>query len=203
MKNEEENKIVPQQYTGKPIDTQRAMECADTESARHFFKTVKQRLAAVNRWHQLGGKLTATFQLVDAQGNEVDRAVQKGDYLKVDIPGPGTVSGEGYDWVQVEEVEEHVTAEKETFGFRVRPAQNPLNKDTDIAHFYAPESTSSFTVTREEKKITAAIFDRNTKVNRQAESVTDKIRDAVVGTAGILSFSKIQWKALAEGLLQQ
>ncbi len=89
------------------------------------------------------------------------------------------------------------------FGLRVRPAQNPQNQKEDIAHFYAPESTSSFTVAREGKKVTAAIYDRNTKENKGADSITDKIRDAVIGVAGKLGFSKIQWKSLTDGLIKK
>lgn len=203
MKQEDLTGIVPDQHTGEAIDTASEMECTDAESARKFFQVVKNRLQQVNSWHQVGGKLTASFQVVDAQGKEVTRLVQKGDYLKIDIPGPGTVSGEGYDWVQVEAIEEIEAPEKESFGFRVRPVTNPQNREQDVSHFYSPESTSSFIVTRDHTKITAAIYDRNTKVNKPEHSARDKIRDAVVGRAGILSFSRIQWKALTDGLLRK
>jgi len=138
---------------------------------------------------------------VDESGQEVNRPVQKGDYFKIDVPGPGTKSGEGFDWVQVEEIEDTSDADTETFGIRVRPAQNPQNIGADVAHFYSPESTSSFTVKREGTKITAGIYDRNTKTNKDADSLSDKVRDAVMGAAGILSFSKIQWKSLTNGLV--
>jgi hypothetical protein len=203
MKEKDRTGIVPEQHTGEAIDAATTADCHDIETARKFFSVVKNRLQHVNGWHDLAGKLTARFQLADAQGNEVSRPVQKGDYLKIDIPGPGTLSGEGYDWAEVEEIEQVTTPERESFGFRVRPAQNPQKTKNDISHFYSPESTSTFTVTREHTKLAAVIYDRNTKVNKPADSVTDKIRNAVVGTAGIFSFSKIQWKALTDGLLQK
>ena len=203
MKKKDTPGLVPEQQTGQAIDAASEFECADVESARRFFHVVKNRLQQVNRWHEAGGKLTASFRVVDAAGKEVDRAVQKGDYLKIDIPGPGSVSGEGFDWVQVEAVEEASAPEKEHFGFRVRPAENPLNNKPDVSHFYSPESTSSFTVTREDNKVTAAIYDRNTQPNTDAGSIGDKVRDAIVGIGGIAAFSKIQWKMLAEGLVKQ
>ena len=168
--------------------------CADNKASQgpaHFFLNDSRRLFSCS-----------PICLRCCREKEVDRAVQKGDYLKIDIPGPGSVSGEGFDWVQVEAVEEASAPEKEHFGFRVRPAENPLNNKPDVSHFYSPESTSSFTVTRDHSKITAAVFDRNTKVNKPEHSKIDKIRDAVVGTAGIVSFSKIQWKALTDGLVK-
>jgi hypothetical protein len=41
------------------------------------------------------------------------------------------------------------------------------------------------------------------KTNKETESFSDKIRDAVVGVAGMLTFSKIQWKALTGGLVKK
>jgi hypothetical protein len=127
--------------------------------------------------------------------------VQKGDYFKIDIPGPGSDSGEGYDWVQIEEVETTTSLDGERFGFRVRPTDNPQNRKEDVAHFYSEESTSSFIVERQNNKITASVHDRNTKPNTDADTVIDKIRDTIVGAAGVASFSKIQWKKLTDGLV--
>ena len=98
--------------------------------------------------------------------------------------------------MQIEEIESTSTPDVESFGLRVRPAQNPQNIKEDIAHFYSSESTSSFTVSREKTKITAAIYDRNTKSNKDADSVTDKIRDAVIGASGIIGFSKFNGRRL-------
>jgi hypothetical protein len=194
--------IVPEHYTGKPIDTESSIVLDSVEEAKQFFQTVKRRLQHVNAWHQVAGQFSAEFQLVNAEGREVDRAVQQGDYFKIDVPGPGSKSGEGYDWVRVEEIEDHAEQDTETFGIRVRPAQNPQNNDHDVAHFYSPESTSSFTVTRTGNTVTAGVYDRNTKANQQPDSVVDKVRDAVVGFFGLLSFSKIQWKAFTNGLVK-
>lgn len=195
--------IVPEQNTGQQIDAESSVELDSSEQAKDFFEAVKNRLQNVNEWEKYAGTLSANFQLVDQAGAEVQRPAQKGDYFKIDIPGPGTKSGDGYDWVQIEEAESTSAPDVESFGFRVRPAQNPQNKNDDIAHFYSPESTSSFTVTREKNKVTAAIYDRNTKPNKETDSITDKVRDAVVGTAGTIAFSKIQWKSLTDGLLNR
>ncbi len=197
--------IVPEQYDGKPIDAESSIELKDIQEAETFFTSVKRRLQDVNNWHKLAGNLSATFFLTDRNGKKIHRDIQEGDYFKIDIPGPGTQSGEGYDWVQIEKIENFSDHDIESFALRVRPAPNPQNPDNKqaVSHFYSPESTSSFTVTREKNKVTAGIYDRNTKPNKQTESLTDKVRDAVVGAAGIVSFSKIQWKALADGLIKR
>ena len=197
--------IVPEQYAGKAIDAESSIELNDIEEAKTFFSLVKKRLQDVNNWHELAGNLSATFQLVNKTGEKIHRSIQEGDYFKIDIPGPGTESGEGYDWVRIEKIEDFSTPDIESFALRVRPASNPQNHNNKeaVSHFYSPESTSSFTVTREKNRITAAIYDRNTKTNKETESLTDKVRDAVIGTAGRLGFSKIQWKALADGLVKK
>ena len=201
MKDKERSHIVPDQQTGKAIDAASTTELATVEDAKVFFDKAKERLQNVNQWKDIAGTLSATFQLVDATGNEVQRKAQKGDYLKIDIPGPGTNSGEGYDWVKIEEVENTPLPNGERFAFRVRPTDNPQNRKEDVAHFYSEESTSSFVVERHDKNVMASVHDRNTKPNTDADSAIDKVRDAVVGAAGVASFSKIQWKKLTDGLV--
>ena len=192
--------IIPQQETGKAIDAASSIELADEHDAKNFFIKAKKRLQNVNQWKQYAGSISADFQLVDNHGRAVEREAKEGDYFKIDIPGPGTKSGDGYDWVKIEEVLSTAFPTGESFGFRVRPAENPQSGDTEVAHFYAPESTSSFIVERHKNKITVSIHDRNTKPNANADGL-EKIRDTLVGTAGVVTFSKIQWKNLAEGIL--
>jgi hypothetical protein len=203
MKEKKPSDIVPDQQTGKAIDAETTVDLPSEEDAKAFFNTVKDRLQNVNEWKSYAGNLSAVFQLVDAKGSEVQRHVQRGDYFKIDIPGPGTKSGDGYDWVQVEDIENHNSPNGDRFAFRVRPTDNPQsNEKNDVAHFYSDESTSSFVVQRKGRTITASIHDRNTKPNTEAEHTADKVRDAVVGAAGVASFSKIQWKNLTDGLLK-
>jgi len=193
--------IVPEQRTGKAIDATGSLTLKDESEAKAFFSVVKNRLQNVNEWADLAGNLSATFQLVDADGREVRRNLQQGDYFKIDIPGPGSKTGDGYDWVQIEDVENKASSNEDSFSFRVRPTENPRNQNQDIAHFYSPESTSTFTVSRKGCNVDVAIRDRNTKPNTTADSPVDKIRDSIVGTMGVLSFSKIQWQSLVDGLL--
>jgi hypothetical protein len=196
-------KIVPQQYEGGETNTE-AVETLPTESdAREFFEVVKNRLMNVNSWHDYAGKGTADFQLTDAQGREVERTVQKGDHFKIDIPGPGSVTGEGYDWVQVEEIAEVHEKEEDSIAVRVRPATNPQNVKPDVAHFFTSEATSNFIVKRQGTQVSAAVRGRNEKPNTEAEAVVDKARNAAVATGATTGFSNIQWKSIVNGLLQR
>lgn len=201
MEEKNQSGIIPDHKTGRPIDTVRTIELANAEEAQAFFNVAKKRLLGVNSWNELIGPSGAVFQIVDKEGNEVSRPVTEGDFFRINIPGPGTVAGEGYDWVRVEEVKAVSDAAMESVGIRVRPASNPRNDDDHIAHFYSEESTSNFTVTRENNKITAGIYDRNTKPNQDA-NLLDKARDLVVGLGAVAGFSKFHWDKLAEGLLR-
>ncbi|WP_247236652.1 hypothetical protein [Telluribacter sp. SYSU D00476] len=202
MEEKNQSGIIPDNYTGRIIDTTSKVECRSIEEARAFFDVVKQRLLNVNAWNDYAGAATAKFQVVDKEGNEVTRHVTQGDFFKINIPGPGSISGEGYDWVRVEEVRIVAEGEVESVGIRVRPTSNPQNDDDQIHHFYSEESTSNFTVTREGQLITVGIYDRNTKPNVESEGILEKARDILVGLGAVTGFSKYQWQKLADGLLQ-
>jgi hypothetical protein len=202
MKQTDYTGIIPEQYTGKEIEAEASIELNNESEAKTFYEIVKQRLLHVNNWHKLTGISSAKFKLINKEGEEVSRNAEKGDYLKIDIPGPGSKEGDGYDWVRIEELQDVIAEDHESVGFRVRPAKNPFGSNDQTAHFYSEESTSNFIVKREKCRITAWIVDRNIKPNDQAESVIDKIRDTSVGIGAKSIFSKIQWQNLADGLIK-
>ena len=193
MKQHDFTGIVPAQYTGKEFEVDATVEIQDESEAKVFYETVKNRLLNISNWHHLAGIISAKFQLINSSGEEVDRQVEKGDYFKINIPGPGSSEGDGYDWVGVEEIKEVIEKDVQSVALRVRPVSNPFGEKKEIAHFYSDEATSSFIITRQGKKLTAWIIDRNIKPNDDAGSLTDKIRDIVVGVGAMGLFSKIQW----------
>lgn len=202
MKNKDFTGIVPSQYTGKEIEADSLVELEDENEAKKFYNIAKEKLLQVNNWHNIAGFISAKFQVINANAQEVNRNAAKGDYIRIDIPGPGSKEGEGYDWVFIEELKEVNEEDMQSIAFRVRPAANPSGNKEHIAHFYDDSSTSSFIVTREKTKLIACIIDRNTMPNDDTESLTDKLRHTIVGMTAINSFSKVQWKHLAKGLVE-
>jgi len=190
--------LVPDHREGMETDTESSAEFSSTNEATEFFRKVKERLLSVNQWHQYAGAATADFQLTDNSGKEVQRKAQKGDHFKINIPGPGIQTGDGYDWVQIEAIEET----DEALTIRVRPATNPRNDHNDVAHFFSDEATSSFMVRREGNTVIAGVYGRNEKPNTSTEKLTDNLRNAAVATGAISGFSKLQWKSLVNGLIQ-
>jgi len=202
MEQKDTTGIVPPQYTGKEISVQSSTEFQIDHEAKQFFDVAKERLFDVNNWHNIVQGITANFQVVNAAGKEIKREVQKGDYLRIDIPGPGSMAGHGYDWVHVEDVKEVAEDSLQSIGFRVRPSENPLGDQENTAHFYDHSATSNFIVTREGNKVIALVIEKNLKPNLDTDSLTDKIRDATVGTTALMGLSRIQWQNLVDGIVK-
>jgi len=200
MDNPNEN-TCSSQSNGADIKAENVIELPDADRAKTAFQEAKQRLLNVNRWQELTGSFFANFQLTDQQGQPLSGAVEKGNLFKIDIPGPGTNDGDGFDWVYVEELTQHSQPDTENISVVVRPCSSPDTQNEAVSHFYGSESTSTFSLTRENNKVTAAIYDKNVKPNTDTESTLDQIRNSIVGTTAIMIFSKIQWKRLTQGLL--
>lgn len=196
-------KNIPEQHTGAESNTESEQRFDTDAEAVAFFKVVKERLFQVGHWHQWAGAGTAQFWLTDAAGNEIDRTPLAGDHFKIDIPGPGTRTGDGYDWVRVEAVEETHDRDSDCVLMRVRPATNPQNNKTDVAHFFSEEATSNFVVKRTGTTVTAGVFGRNEKPNTDTEAIVDKLRNTAVAGGAVTAFSKLQWKALVSGLVKR
>ena len=202
MKHKDVIGMVPPQFKGQEIEIEATQDLEKEEEAQHLYEIAKKKLLNVNDWNKIAGAVTARFQIVDKNGNEVQREIQKGDYLRIDIPGPGSKEGDGFDWVLVEELKKIDHPSVQSAGFRVRQTVNPFGHKNETAHFYSKEATSSFIIIREKTKVIAWIIDRNLRPNTDQESLTDKIRDMAVGMSAIAGFSKMQWQGLADGLIE-
>jgi hypothetical protein len=194
--------FIPKQEEGVSTNTENTIELPQQE-AEHFFSVVKERLLNVNNWHEYTGETSASFCLLDKDGNSINRLASKGDYFQIDIPGPGSEVGDGKDFVQIEDIVEVNNNSEQSLIIKVRPSQNPKNNSEDTAHFFSESATSSFIVKKEENKITAGVYGRNEKPNFEASSTVDKIRNTIVATGAALGMSKIQWKSLVNGLLKK
>ena len=202
MTNSEEE-LIPLQQTGAESNIEETQQLNSDEEAQAFFMTVKERLQSVNNWHKYAGSLTADFKLCDADGNEVQRSVQKGDHFKIDIPGPSPATGDGYDWVRVEEINEVKEPSNESISILVRPATNPNNNRHDVAHFFSDAATSCFMVSRHGTEVKAAVYGRNEKPNTHTEKVVDTVRNTAVASGAVGGFAGLQWKSLVSGLLKK
>lgn len=203
MENDFGKDHVPAQQTGTEMNAIEKIELGSEEEAIRFFKIIKERLLDVNRWAEIAGIPMSAFALTDSNGNKVERKATDGDYIRIDIPGPGTKTGEGYDWVVIEQIKEEVLNGAEVLSMTVRPAANPLNEDEHTAHFLTAEATSTFQVKRVGNTTYAEEHGRNEVPNTDTEHTMDNIRNTLVGWGAKFGFSYPQWKALVKGLLDK
>jgi len=204
MEHENKHKIVPPQEKGRKTSAEAHRDCLSREGAVEVYQEARRRLLDINRWDEYAGAASATFRLTDLLGNEIDRSPEIGDLIRINLPGPGSVSGEGYDWVEIETYIETIDSGRDTdlFAFRVRPAPMPGSGDEVPAHFYTEDATSTFLIQRAGNKVTAAEKGRNEVPNTDADSIRDKIRNTVVGASASIGLAFPQWKSLMEGLLE-
>lgn len=197
-------RLIPKQKQGASTDTVSKIKLDTVDQALWDFEIVKDRLLDVSHWHDLSSEILAKFQLIDVEGNKLYRRAREGDYLRINIPGPGNKDGEGYDWVRIELIE-FTENEGESFEYvamTVRPCPSPLNDEQATAHFFKNIATSTFLVKRKYNVISAEVHGRNEKPNTDSESISSQIRNLVVGIGAILGFSKMQWQSLVDGLVK-
>lgn len=202
MKQQDRLEIIPTQFAGQEIEVEATKELKNEAEAKSLYNVAKKKLLDVNNWKKIAGTITAQFQIINEKGEEVTRYVKKGDYLRINIPGPGSKEGDGYDWVLVEELKEINMESLQSVGFRVRPNENPFGEKNETSHFYSKEATSSFIICRENSQLISRIVDRNLLPNTESGSLVDKVRDVVVGVSAIAGLSKLQWQQLANGLIK-
>lgn len=203
---EKSSTLIPPQQIGTETGASHEVQLSSRTAALELFKVAKRRLLNVNAWHEYAGKAGGTFELCCTDGTPLHREVASiGDLIKIDLPGPGTRAGDGFDWVVIDAIEDksNPMAEEESFSLRTRPVKNPLSSDETPAHFYTSETTSTFLVERKGDTLIASEVGRNEKINLDVPKITDKVRNALLATAARAGVSSLQWKALMMGILKE
>ncbi|MFC3161577.1 hypothetical protein ACFOEQ_26905 [Chryseobacterium arachidis] len=155
---------------------------------------------SINRWKDYCGDASADFKHFDSSGNFVERIPVKGDFIRIAIPGPGTKEADGYDWVEIVNISHRDTKSYESYLMMCRPSKAPNRLRGYIAHFYSRAATSNMMISKEIDFLSVGIYGRNERPNFNARFL-DKIRNFFIAFGGMFGAGKIQWKILAEGLL--
>ncbi len=193
---------IPKQHEGNEVNIEHSVQCPNHDVAKSLFLDSAQRLLNVNQWHKLTKPMISVFQLTDSTGHTIFREAHEGDYFRINIPGPGTSAGNGYDWVRVESIDYEKTGDPtESISIRVRPVANPMDRRSGTAHFFTDEATSTFKVFRNGLTVAAGIYGRNEVPNTKSGTTLDKMRNAAVATGAIVGAANIQWQSLSRGLL--
>lgn len=199
----EDNNLIPAQVIGNQMDVVSEQNYDSYEQAIVAYQAAKARLFDVNNWHKTCESTATLFQLVDVDGVEVD-TIRQGHMIRIDIPGPGTIAGDGYDWVKIEQIEEQTLSHhNEWAGIRVRPCPHPLCPEKGTAHFFSSDASSTFMVKRNGKEVTGEVHGRNEVVNDALRGVFDGLRNVMVGYSAKIGFSYPQWKLLVDGFVKK
>ena len=196
MKNE-----VPEQHEGRKMDTTAQAIFPSIAAARQFYGIAKSRLLNVSNWAEICKVPLSVFTLTDDTGATIRREAKEGDYLKIDIPGPGTDAGNGFDWVRIEKITEESDGTNSLISLQARPAVNPSGDDSAIAHFFTDAATSTFQVKQIGNEVWAEEHGRNEVANLDTAHLLDNIRNAIVSAGAKIGISYPQWKSLVTGLL--
>lgn len=194
---------IPEQVRGSAVNTLAEADFSDAAEADAFYRIVRQRLLNVNQWYQYAGVPMAAFKLFDRSGRTVQRTAEQGDHIRIDIPGPGTKAGEGYDWVVIEKITEETEGDTRTISLLVRPSAHPLSGEETPAHFLKRSSTNTLQVKRTGLAVRAEQHGRNEEANNDTSSLLDNLRNTMVGWSSKLGFSYPQWKSLVDGLVKK
>lgn len=193
---------IPPQADGGSSDTVSERKFGTETAAADFYKIVQSRLLNISDWERFAGEEKAEFSLCEPSGLLRKGEPQIGDLIKIKIPGLHNPTGDKYDWVVIEHLEQRNHPDWEGIYIRVRPTQNPADDEDKTAHFFADKATSNFIALREGKVVKTMVFGRNEVPNTEDLNLLEKMRNAVVAIGGMLAGSKFQWKSLTDGLLE-
>jgi hypothetical protein len=197
-------KMIPEQQKGAKSVTRYSVTLSSEASARQLFENAKKNLLNVNAWHDIAGSRSAVFEIIDNRGNKISNDVKKGNYLRITIPViPGSPAGAGADWVKVENIAQEEKENYECVALSVRPAPAPINNEPEVAHFFAPGATSTFSVERRGRAVIASVNGRNETPNTKTKNLLAWMRNLIVALGAMMGLNKPQWKSLVKGLIKK
>lgn len=192
---------IPEQYRGKQLDIQEARGFVSQQEAEKAFLRIRIMLMDINRWDEVVGVASAQFIHTNYLGEAIEQVPREGDFIKIDIPGPGTINGEGFDWVRITEIDDR--PHEGFFQLTVHPCSAPMSEDRDQAsHFFKDFASSSFVVKKAGLDVHVYYYGRNEEINLGSDNVIDNVRNGLVGMGAKIGFSYPQWKAFVSGLLE-
>ena len=194
----------PLQQTGKFLDTAHFVEEATVQDAIETYNRACSRMLNPPVWEELTAGMNVSFRLANISGKEVKRLAAVNDYFKINLPGPGSPSGEGHDWVKVETIEENTAPDADdSLAMRLRACSNPGSNAEAVAHFFNGEATSTFIVSRKGKRVSFSYHGRNETANTDDVPVLDTMRNAVIALGARAGLSDVFWNALVKAMLQK
>ena len=180
------------------------MQCANTvDVAEDYFKALQLRLKSVNEWNSFSAKIKAEFFLIDSKTSQTTSELEVGNFIKIDIPGPGSPSGSGYDWTEIIDIQNGMDIQNiPFFTFTIRPCAAPDSDEETVAHFYNKESTNTFIVRRIGTCIYAEVHGRNQIENTTDAPLLDIVRNKAIAIGSKFGVGSLNWMGFVSALLE-
>lgn len=199
----EKQELIPTQQIGQQTDAEEEKILINADEAKAAYQIAVQRLLEVNKWHKISKMKASCFAVFDSNSFPLETPVKEGDFIRIDIPGPGTSEGDGFDWVYIEKLEQYSNLETDvdfTF-FVARPTKVPGITGGEVAHFFTEKATSTFLVFRRENILNVEVHGRNEVPNTKHQNLLDSARNLIVNGGSAMGMSFVQWHLLVAGIL--
>lgn len=195
--------LIPKQIKGDSHDVV-SMKCLDTvDSAEHNYEMVVERLQAVNDWHSYSNKFKGKFKLINPKTEQQSSKLEIGMLIRIEIPGPGTVSGNGYDWTEIVDIQTNTKNDATPFfAMTIKPCSPPNADEKVIAHFFKENASNTFIIRRIGDCIYAEVHGRNETINISDVPLLDSIRNIGINMGSKIGLGGLNWLALTEALLE-
>lgn len=199
----EKNDLIPVNDRGKQLNLQASTTLRTKEAAAARFKLAAARLLRPQRWQQLCGAASASFEVMGKKLKPLMRRVEEDDYIRINIPGPGPGLGDGYDWVRVSLIESSGVSDHRQLGLKLAAIPNPHSAEPSSAHFFKSGSSSTLIVHLDNMKVMATYHGRNEVVNNETGNVPDNIRNTIIAAGAMAGLSELQWSRLIHALIEE
>ncbi|SFB72590.1 hypothetical protein [Kaistella jeonii] len=196
------NNKIPEQIEGGFSDNVSEVEFETVAEAAFHFDKVRKRLFDINSWYFFAEKTGAEFSLCDNNGKVIFKQPIVNNYIKIKLPLLYNPTGNTFDWVRIELIEEEQFADGELVYMKLRPSEDPDKKDGKISHFFRDNATSNVLIKRDGNKTTAEVHGRNEIPNTEHLTLLEKARNIAVSVNAIILGSKFEWKTLTEALIK-
>ncbi len=194
--------IIPEQIKGDSHDVV-SMVCTNSiDSAAFLYNETVERLKSVNLWYSYSDKVKAKFTLIHSETELETNALTKENLIRIEIPGPGTISGKGYDWTRIIDIQDDETIDVPFFALTIKPC-SPPNADKEItAHFYKHNASNTLIIRRIGNCVYAEAHGRNEIVNISEAPLIDSIRNMGINLGSKVGLGSMNWLGLTKALLE-
>ncbi len=194
----EQHYLIPEHLKGLQKDLAYTVTLESGEDADDWFVESMDRLLKINDWNKLSTSISLLFSLTDHHGKNVSRRAHRGDYIK--ITPKGNTHNEAH-WIHVEAIEydDYPDTDRETIAIHLQPSIGPFQKNGHSNNLNDIESSGTFVIERQAKRLSASYHSRNDISDTNA---TDNNHEILASIISWFSVTDPQWEDLLKDTLE-